>query len=147
MIVVNYNTDFYLAKTSIGSLVPKLEQISPELAKQNFFFAVGVWVLVMSIIQVFSNLLNVYRKIGSVGRFLNDASPALIPIIEWGIAIVCTFTYTSWAWDNLLLVMLMLLPGYCLINSKMIVCNVTHMETESHSWTFTVFLLFPLNYA
>ena len=43
--------------------------------------------------------------------------------------------------------MLLLLPGYCLINSKMIVCNVTHMETESHSWTFTVFLLFPLNFA
>ena len=101
----------------------------------------------MSIIQVSSNLINVYKALGSIGRFLNDASPALIPIIEWGLAIVCTFTYTSWAWENLLLVMLLLLPGYCLINSKMIVCNVTHMETESHSWTFTVFLLFPLNYA
>ena len=33
MIVANASTDFYLAKTSIGSLVPQLEQMSPELAK------------------------------------------------------------------------------------------------------------------
>jgi len=43
--------------------------------------------------------------------------------------------------------MLLLCPGYCLINSKMIVCNFTKMEMEMNSWCFIWFLLFPVNSA
>lgn len=46
-----------------------------------------------------------------------------------------------------MLALLILLPGFCLINSKLIVCNFTDMETEMHSYTFIWFLLFPINKA
>jgi len=42
--------------------------------------------------------------------------------------------------------MILMIPSFCLINSKMIVNNVTNMETDLEFKSFFMwFFLFPLN--
>ena len=79
------------------------------------------------VMQVIVNFYTVLRKLGMT-KFLLDAAPGVMPIFQWMICASFFWSHTQWAWDHPALAMLVLTPGFCLINSKMIVCNFTKME-------------------
>lgn len=52
---------------------------------------------------------------------------------------------SEWGWSNPALATVILCPCYCLINSKLIVCNFTYIETPMIAYEALWFTLFPLN--
>ena len=144
MITFNALSGHWLNKTTIDSIVPAAAEAVPFLAGKSLVWALGVYVATVSSISALNYLANVIIKLGPVD-FIKHGLPGIVPITQWVLAVWFTFSSTEWAWAHPSLALQLLLPGFCLINSKMIVCNVTNMQSEWHSWTFMWFLLFPLN--
>ena len=130
--------------TTVDSLLPALAQAVPFLQGKSLIWALGILVGSTSACQALSNLGNVLIKYGP-SDFVRLGCPGLVPIFQWLLAVSFTFQSTEWAWNYPQFALQLLLPGFCLINSKMIICNVTNMQSEMHSWTFMWFMLFPLN--
>ena len=143
MILFNSLSGQYL-NTPIDTLFPEVLQFAPLIAGKSIIWVIAVNVFAISCLQLVSNVLNVFLKLGLAG-FVEQGLPGLAPITQWLLAVWITFNNTEWAWRHPSLAMMLLCPGFCLINSKMIICNVTNMQSEWHSWTFLWFLLFPLN--
>ena len=125
---------------------PALAELVPYVADKNLVWALGAAVVFCSIGQSSSSIISVYRKLGFID-FFKIGVPELMPLFQWVLASTFLFLNTEWAWEQPHLALLVLLPSFCLINSKMIVCNVTGMQAEMNSWSFTWFMLFPLNKA
>ena len=68
-----------------------------------------------------------------------------VPIFAFYAATYCLFTQTEWAFKHPALATLVLVPGYSLICSRQIICNVTFMDIATVPKVFLWFLLFPLN--
>ena len=84
------------------------------------------------------------KKIGPQ-VFYSEALPGLMPLAEWLICAAQLFLSTDFAFKHPALALIVLLPGYCAINSKLIVCSVTNMEVEKHAIGFYSFMLIPFN--
>lgn len=145
LLTVNGVTGQYLSNTLVSDLIPAISDVSPYLADQSIVGAFGVFSIFGVSCQVGMSLYNVWAVLGSYSYF-SDGLAGVMPLAQWGIATMYTFQ-TDWGWSHPALAMLLLCPGYCLINSKMIVCNFTKMEMEMNSWCFIWFLLFPVNSA
>ena len=79
-------------------------------------------------------------------EFSRSAMSGLVPLLMWLMCVFQTFVSTEWAWRNPSLAMILLLPSFSEINSKMIINNVTNMETQVESRSFLLwFFIFPLN--
>ena len=68
-----------------------------------------------------------------------------MPILNWIMAFCFVFSRTEWAKQNLALFVLLMAPTFCLINSKMIVCNFTKMEVEAFAFNCVYVMLFQFN--
>lgn len=68
----------------------------------------------------------------------------MLPFIQWNIAVLIVFN-TEWGWAHPAWALLLLTPGFCLVNSKIIVCNFTKMDTGMWESALFWILLFPLN--
>lgn len=145
LLTVNGVTGHYLSNTHVSDLIPAVENISPYLAEQSLVGAFGIFSIFAVSMQVGMSLYNVWAVLGN-DSYLSDGLAGVMPLVQWGIATMYTFQ-TDWGWKHPALSILLLCPGYCLINSKMIVCNFTKMEMEMNSWCFIWFLLFPVNSA
>ena len=91
--------------------------LGPYIAGRNLVWALGVQVALPSILTVVSQMLAVLNKLG-LKAFINEAVPALGPLLTWICSVIFTFKNTEWAWEHPLLALLLLLPGFCLINAK-----------------------------
>lgn len=78
-------------------------------------------------------------------KFFVEGLCGLVPLLNWVVAIGFVFNSTEWAKQYPGLVVFLLTPAFCLINSKIIVCNCTNMESEPVSMNFCIYLLFNAN--
>ena len=65
-----------------------------------------------------------------------------MPIANWVVAVSYVHTQTTWARENPALLVMLMAPTFCLINSKMIVCNFTGMEAEAFAFNCIFVMLF-----
>ena len=65
--------------------------------------------------------------------------------MNWIFAVFFCYFKTEWAGKNPALLIMLMMPSYCLINSKMIVSNFTKMEMQSFTLNGIYVLLFGLN--
>ena len=70
-------------------------------------------------------------------KFCTEGLPGVFPIVTWIMAVLYCYAKTEWAVRNPGLLVLLMMPSYCLINSKMIVCSFTAMEIKA--FTFDCF--------
>ena len=68
-----------------------------------------------------------------------------MPILNWIMSFCFVFTRIEWARQNLALFVILMAPTFCLINSKMIVCNFTKMEVEAFAFNCVYVMLFQFN--
>ena len=108
--------------------MPAIFETSPTVANMSITSCLSMYTLVNSAIWSLGNIVNVVKNVG-MKEFCFTGVPGLYPLIQWIICVVLTFTYSEWAWRNPSLATILLCPSFCLINSKMIVNNVTNMET------------------
>ena len=99
---------------------------------------------VILVSQIALSLFNSARVLGKT-HFFGVALPALMPLIEWLIAVYIVFYQTEWGPRHLGLAMVLLCPSFSLINSKLIVCNFTKMETQNDVKELLWFALFSIN--
>ena len=66
-------------------------------------------------------------------------------MLSWITATLFCFMRTEWAERNPALFVLLMMPTYCLINSKMIVSNFTAMEIEALTFNCFNCMLFHVN--
>ena len=103
----------------------------------------GFFSLAATCMQVGMSFYNVWAALGTM-RFVTEGLPGVSPFACWLAAFLATFS-TEWGWAHPSLGALILCPAYCLINSKLIVCNFTKMETPMFAFETFLFVLFPLN--
>ena len=147
MVIVLFNafSGHFLSMTSLGELHPALgENLHPLVAQRSIMWAIAFSCGVAGIAQALMSLLTVMLKLGMT-KFLLDAAPGVMPIFQWGACASFMWSHTAFAWVHPALAMLILMPGFCLINSKMIVCNFTKMEVQEYAVNFIVILLIPFN--
>lgn len=81
------------------------------------------FIIFTTCVQVGCSLLNVWYALG-LNRFVTDGLSGVVPYCCWLLALIATFQ-SEWGWENPALATVLLCPTYCLINSKLIVCNFT----------------------
>lgn len=143
VMVANSVLDGYLNTTLASSVIPILVEYVPLLADYtiaDLFVWGSFWAVV---IQLSLSVFNSWKALGT-STFLKEGVTGLMPILQWHIALYLTMQ-TEWGREHLALTTVLLCPAYCLINSKMIVCNFTNMETDMNAYEFLWFALFPLN--
>jgi hypothetical protein len=69
----------------------------------------------------------------------------LLPIVFFYGEIVVLFTCTEWAWNYPALAMLLVMPSYCLMTCRHIICSVTKMTFNWRQLNPLWFSLFPIN--
>ena len=65
--------------------------------------------------------------------------------MQWFLAIGWMFGNSEWAHQHPMLALLLLMPSFSMINSKMIVCTVTKMKPAFDFTTFGIFSTFYMN--
>ena len=125
--------------------MPAIFETSPFLASKSLMWYIGLGVLAIGVTQTIVNISNVMRKLGC-SEFFGTGIQGLYPIIQWVMCVTQLFANTEWAWRHPALATVLLSPSFCLINSKMIVNNVTDMETELEFYSFFMwYMLIPVN--
>ena len=74
-------------------------------------------------------------------KVLKGMFPMVMYFGAWGLA----YAFSDWAWDNAGFMTLLSAPTISLINSRQIVCNVTHMPMSCVPKVTLWYLPFPLN--
>mmetsp|Transcript_7246 Transcript_7246/g.10159 ORF Transcript_7246/g.10159 Transcript_7246/m.10159 type:complete len:157 (+) Transcript_7246:606-1076(+) len=146
MILFNAFTGQWLSKTKLIDLnAPGVTEILPEeLCQKSIIWYVAFFTAFSGAIQGLSSVVCTVQALGCK-RFLKEGIFGMIPILNWAISVCFIFTKTQWAWDNPGLMTMLMMPSFCLINSKMIVCNFTKMETEAISLSTVYIMLFQMN--
>ena len=142
-LINNVFTDQALNSTLLSDLVPMTTEIVPFLAKQSLVNLITMWGGMMTSINVLLQMWHVLSKLGP-DRFIDEGLKSMLPFLQWILSVKLVFD-TEWAWAHPCLGVLLLGPSFCLINSKMIVCNFTKMETGLWESSLFWILLFPLN--
>ena len=144
-ILLNVATGNYIVHTTIGELAPAMLEYNSFIAGKSIIWCISVWVVMTGIFQASINVKNVYQKLG-FDEFLREGVPGLVPLWQWLLCVIQVFINTDWAWQNPALAVTLLTPSFCLINSQLIVNNVTDMETVIDSKSFMIwYFLLPLN--
>ena len=143
LMVTNRCCNRYWSDTRVSTAIPALAQAFPESADMSMaaFFCLSCGIAIA--VQLLSSVVNTLRALG-LSNFMSDAVSGLLPLFQWFIAVYLTYQ-TEWGVHHLAYSILLLCPSFCLINSKLIVCNFTKMETEMNAYEILLFALFPLN--
>jgi hypothetical protein len=110
-------------------------------------------VLITDIIVAGVISINIYNFIDSTREALSKTHEqpkfaclvGQVPIFCFFAAVWIMFKETEWAFANPALACLVLVPGFSLVSSRQIICNVTQMDSDPVPKTFLWFILFHFN--
>ena len=133
-----------LSSTTITDILPAASALPLGMGARSLSWLYAFIYFSGTLIQISTALYRVKKHVGS-DAFWSDAFLGLMPMASWIAMVFNVITMTEWGQQNPCLVLVLMTPGYCLINSKLIVCCFTKMEVETISKNFGIFVLLNLN--